>query len=187
MIISTVRNRAYEWLIIGLALALVASWVAIALYAAGSSIKLAQAQSALSKAEAKHLAYVADSERQRANDEAEARRREAELRAAADAERERYAKELSGLADRHARAVAGLRDRPSARSTSGQVATASAPAAGCTGAGLSRPDAEVALWFAARAAQHASERDLCYSQYGKAEALISPKTDPKHGNTSATQ
>ena len=103
-----------------------------------------------------------------------ARKTEQTLAEQAAAERKSAHEKQRALAARVDSLRRQLRDRPErpAVPAAGAVAPAASPGSCGTGAGLYRPDAEVALWFAARAAEHAAERDTCRAQYDAAREAL---------------
>jgi hypothetical protein len=103
-----------------------------------------------------------------------ARQAQQKLTDAAEQTRRTYEANLRTLNNRHAAVAAGLRNRPDRPTAQSLASAPAACTASCgTGAGLYRPDADVALWFAASAAKHAIERDACYLQYNHARQALS--------------
>ena len=94
-----------------------------------------------------------------------ARQREAELQATIDKQTEEYKRDLENIAADYQRIVVWLRDRPAARAGAGGVPQGAAAGVGCTGAGLSRTDAEFLAGYAADAARTRKALDQCIRQY----------------------
>ena len=94
-----------------------------------------------------------------------ARQREAELQATIDKQTEAYKNDLANIAADYQRVVVWLRDRPAARAGAGGVPQGAAAGVGCTGAGLSRGDAEFLAGYAADAARTRKALDQCVRQY----------------------
>lgn len=94
-----------------------------------------------------------------------ARQREAELQATIDKQTEGYKRDLENITADYQRVVVWLRDRPAARAGAGGVPQGSAAGVGCTGAGLSRGDAEFLAGYAADAARTRKALDQCARQY----------------------
>ena len=74
--------------------------------------------------------------------------------------------EKNRIAAQYERTIAGLRNRPEARAGDSGVPQGAAPGAGCTGAGLARPDAGFLAGYAADAARLQSALSTCVGQYG---------------------
>jgi len=69
--------------------------------------------------------------------------------------------------------IAGLRERPTERASGASgVPSAATPAAGCTGAGLARPDAEFLAGYAADAARLQSALAQCAGAYEAARLKL---------------
>ena len=94
-----------------------------------------------------------------------ARQREAELQAAIDKQTEGYKRDLENITADYQRIVVWLRDRPAARAGAGGVPQGATAGVGCTGAGLSRGDAEFLAGYAADAARTREALDQCVRQY----------------------
>lgn len=94
-----------------------------------------------------------------------ARQREAELQAAIDKQTEGYKRDLENITADYQRIVVWLRDRPAARAGAGGVPQGATAGVGCTGAGLSRGDAEFLAGYAADAARTRKALDQCVRQY----------------------
>ena len=145
------------------------------------TLNLAKVQTELANFKAKTAQDYAAQSKQHAADQASARQKEQALQADANQSREDYDKATKNLATVRAVFADSLRTRPERPiATQGGGAGAPACTAGCgTGAGLYRPDAEVAFWFATEAAQRAIERDICYRQYNKArDSLAETQINP---------
>ena len=94
-----------------------------------------------------------------------ARQREVELQAAIDKQTEGYKRDLENITADYQRIVVWLRDRPAARAGAGGVPQGATAGVGCTGAGLSRGDAEFLAGYAADAARTREALDQCVRQY----------------------
>lgn len=94
-----------------------------------------------------------------------ARQREAELQATIDKQTEAYKNDLANITADYQRIVVWLRDRPAARAGAGGVPQGATAGVGCTGAGLSRGDAEFLAGYAADAARTRKALDQCVRQY----------------------
>lgn len=101
-----------------------------------------------------------------------ARQREAELQAAIDKQTEGYKRDLENITADYQRIVVWLRDRPAARAGAGGVPQGSAAGVGCTGAGLSRGDAEFLARYAADAARTREALDQCVRQYDEVRRAL---------------
>lgn len=101
-----------------------------------------------------------------------ARQREAELQAAIDKQTEVYKRDLENITADYQRIVVWLRDRPAARAGAGGVPQGSAAGVGCTGAGLSRGDAEFLARYAADAARTRKALDQCVRQYDEVRQAL---------------
>lgn len=143
------------------------------------TLNLAKVQTELANFKAKTAQERTVQEKRYADDQDSARKKEQALQADANKYREDYDKATKNLAAARTAFADSLRTRPE-RPAAPQGGGASAPActASCgTGAGLYRPDADVAWWFATEAAQRAIERDLCYLQYNKARDSLAATPD----------
>lgn len=94
-----------------------------------------------------------------------ARQREAELQATIDKQTEAYKRDLENITADYQRIVVWLRDRPAARAGAGGVPQGATAGVGCTGAGLSRGDAEFLAGYAADATRTREALDQCVRQY----------------------
>ena len=94
-----------------------------------------------------------------------ARQREAELQATIEKQTEAYKNDLANITADYQRIVVWLRDRPAARAGAGGVPQGATAGVGCTGAGLSRGDAEFLAGYAADAARTREALDQCVRQY----------------------
>lgn len=79
--------------------------------------------------------------------------------------------EIARINRAHTAALDGLRQRPEARSDA-VMPTPAGATAGCTGAGLARPDAEFLVGFAADAARLQSALNECRSRYQAARESL---------------
>jgi hypothetical protein len=87
--------------------------------------------------------------------------REGELTAQMDKLKRTHRDQTTRIAADHADLVAGLRDRPEARASAGGVPEGAELGVGCTGAGLSRLDAQFLIGLAADAARLQAGFDAC--------------------------
>ena len=102
-----------------------------------------------------------------------ARQREAELQATIDKQTEGYKRDLENITADYQRIVVWLRDRPAARAGAGGVPQGATAGVGCTGAGLSRRDAEFLARYAADAARTREALDQCVRQYDEVRRVWS--------------
>ena len=148
------------WLILGFVLAVAAAGGA-GLYQ-GHELGVAEVQQKWDKERAAQLAEHAAAQ-------AAAREKEQELQASADLLRKDKDREIRDLNARTAALTNSLRDRPSrpTTETSALPSTASAGCAptSCTGAGLSREDAQFLAGEAARADELRASLKQCHAQY----------------------
>lgn len=148
------------WLILGFVLAVAAAGGA-GLYQ-GHELGVAEVQQKWDKERAAQLAEHAAAQ-------AAAREKEQELQASADLLRKDKDREIRDLNARTAALTNSLRDRPSRPTTEASAlpSTASAGCAptSCTGAGLSREDAQFLAGEAARADELRASLKQCYAQY----------------------
>lgn len=136
------------------------------------TVRLEHARTTISEQNARAATLQASREKQRADDESYARAVEGQLRdtaAAIQKESDETQRTLRARADALSRE---LRNRPERPAPGSEAAATPAPACSCTGAGLYRADADVALWFATEAAERARERDQCQRQYRAAEQAL---------------
>jgi hypothetical protein len=94
-----------------------------------------------------------------------ARQREQALQALVDKQRRAHDAEVKRVVREYSALVDGLRDRPEARAGDGGVPEGAVAGAGCTGQGLSRPDATFLAGFAADAARTQAALDACRTAY----------------------
>lgn len=92
---------------------------------------------------------------------------ERKLRAQIDANRRSYEREKSRIVANYTAAIDSLRNRPEARAGDTGVPEGAAAGVGCTGAGLSRDDAEFLVGYAAEAARVQLALDACVAQYNR--------------------
>ena len=97
---------------------------------------------------------------------------ERKLRAQIDANRRSYEREKARIAANYDAAIERLRDRPTARAGDTGVPEGSAAGVGCTGAGLSGPDAEFLVWYAAEAARAQAALEACVAAYKRVEEAV---------------
>jgi hypothetical protein len=148
------------WLILGFVLAVAAAGGA-GLYQ-GHELGVAEVQQKWDKERAAQMAEHAAAQ-------AAAREKEQELQASADLLRKDKDREIRDLNARTAALTNSLRDRPSRPTTEASAlpSTASAGCApsSCTGAGLSREDAQFLAGEAARADELRASLKQCHAQY----------------------
>lgn len=80
------------------------------------------------------------------------------------------------ITDQYERTIAGLRNRPEARADTSGVPQGATPSAGCTGAGLARPDGEFLSRYAADAARLQSALSTCLAAYKEVETASQSTT-----------
>ena len=73
--------------------------------------------------------------------------------------------ETTRITTEHRKLVDSLRNRPTERANSGGVPQGSTSGVGCTGAGLSRPDADFLVGFASDAARTQAALNTCVKAY----------------------
>lgn len=148
------------WLILGFVLAVAAAGGA-GLYQ-GHELGVAEVQQKWDKERAAQLAEHAAAQ-------AAAREKEQELQASADLLRKDKDREIRDLNARTAALTNSLRDRPSRptaeTSTVSSTASAGCAPTSCTGAGLSREDAQFLAGEAARADELRASLKQCHAQY----------------------
>ena len=148
------------WLILGFVLAVAAAGGA-GLYQ-GHELGVAEVQQKWDKERAAQMAEHAAAQ-------AAAREKEQELQASADLLRKDKDREIRDLNARTAALTNSLRDRPSRptaeTSTVSSTASAGCAPTSCTGAGLSREDAQFLAGEAARADELRASLKQCHAQY----------------------
>lgn len=97
---------------------------------------------------------------------------ERKLRAQLDANRRSYEREKARIAANYNAAIERLRDRPTARAGDTGVPEGSTVGVGCTGAGLSRDDAEFLVWYASEAARVQAALEVCVAAYKRVEEAV---------------
>lgn len=107
-----------------------------------------------------------------ARQQSQARERERQLQLQADRKLKEKDREIAAIARRGAALADSLRDRPEARLAPADVPQAAGSAAGCTGAGLARPDAAFLVGFAADAARLQLALDQCRAGYQAARESL---------------
>ncbi|MEN9885428.1 MAG: hypothetical protein RL758_6 [Pseudomonadota bacterium] len=118
----------------------------------------------------------------RAAEQSKARQREHELQRQADQKLREKTHENAALARRAAALADSLRERPEARLAPADVPQAAGPAAaGCTGAGLARPDAEFLVRAFADAARLQLALDQCRAGYQAAKDSLDGATGEVSG------
>lgn len=97
---------------------------------------------------------------------------ERKLRAQLDANRRSYEREKAHIVANYNAAIDSLRDRPAARAGAGGVPQGATAGVGCTGAGLSRGDAEFLARYAAEAARAQAALEACVAAYKRVEEAV---------------
>ena len=97
---------------------------------------------------------------------------ERKLRAQLDANRRSYEREKARITANYNAAIDSLRDRPTARAGDTGVPEGSTAGVGCTGAGLSRDDAEFLVWYASEAARVQAALEACVAAYKRVEEAV---------------
>ena len=97
---------------------------------------------------------------------------ERKLRAQLDANRRSYEREKARIAANYNAAIERLRDRPTTRAGDTGVPEGSTAGVGCTGAGLSGPDAEFLVWYASEAARAQAALEACVAAYKRVEEAV---------------
>ena len=97
---------------------------------------------------------------------------ERKLRAQIDANRRGYEREKARIAANYNAAIDSLRDRPTARAGDAGVPEGTSAGVGCTGAGLSGPDAEFLVWYASEAARAQAALEACVAAYKRVEEAV---------------
>lgn len=116
--------------------------------------------------EAKHAKVREDLATKLQKQEADARRKEAEWRDAADKEREKHREQVRAIDNRLSSTLVELRNRPERRATpSGQVSSTSEACAGVSGAELARGDGEFLARYSADAKKVREALRICETQY----------------------
>jgi hypothetical protein len=169
-----VIKRLLDWLFPSLTPILLALLAGAVLLAGVQTVRFHQKTTQFEQFRRSTVAASLASEQEYASNLLRAQQRQSWLTAQAETTRQTHETTLRILNNRHAAVAAGLRNRPE-RPTAQSLAAdpAACPTSSGTGAGLYRPDAEVALWFAASAARHAAERDTCYQSYENARQSLS--------------
>lgn len=149
------------WFLLGAALAVAAAGAG-GLYK-GHELGMAEVQQAWDKEKTQQYAAYAEAQES-------ARRKEQELQASADKLRKEKDAEIRNINARATALSNSLRERASRpapeASTVPSTASAGCAAASCTGAGLSREDAEFLAGEAARADELRAALKQCHAQYG---------------------
>jgi hypothetical protein len=94
-----------------------------------------------------------------------ARAKQTALEAAVTKIQQAHKNETTRITTEHRKLVDSLRNRPTERADSGGVPQGAAAGIGCTGAGLSRPDAEFLIGFASDAARTKAALNTCVKAY----------------------
>lgn len=148
------QNRLIGW---GLAALAVAIFIG-AVYGQGRTDGARKVQQAWDR----EKATIAE---QQAKAITEVRERERVLQAQVDQERRKHREEVSRITSEYERMVGSLRERPENRVDNCPVYTDTGAPAGCTGAGLARPDAEFLAGYAADAARLEATLEQCRAAY----------------------
>ena len=97
---------------------------------------------------------------------------ETKLQETIDADRKTYRARLAAVAAARDRLADSLRHRPTARAGDTGVPEGSTAGVGCTGAGLSRDDAEFLVWYASEAARAQAALEVCVAAYKRVEEAV---------------
>jgi hypothetical protein len=101
-----------------------------------------------------------------------ARQREKALTEALDKQRKERRREIDRITAEYRRTLDSLRDRPTVRAGDTGVPEGSTAGVGCTGAGLSRDDAEFLVWYASEAARVQAALEACVAAYKRVEEAV---------------
>jgi hypothetical protein len=101
-----------------------------------------------------------------------ARQREKALTEALDKQRKERRREIDRITAEYRRTLDSLRDRPTVRAGDTGVPEGSTAGVGCTGAGLSRDDAEFLVWYASEAARVQAALEACVAAYKRVEEVV---------------
>jgi hypothetical protein len=101
-----------------------------------------------------------------------ARQREKALTEALDKQRKERRREIDRITAEYRRTLDSLRYRPETRAGAGGVPEGAAAGVGCTGAGLSGPDAAFLAGYAADAARTQAALQQCVAQYNQVRELV---------------
>ncbi len=129
-------------------------------------------QSGMSLIQSRWDAEVAQMAQAQAEEIMKARQREKALEALIARQREEHRREANRIAARYRSDIERLRDRPEARADFGGVPGAADSGAGCTGAGLARPDGEFLVRYAASAARLQSALNACVTAYDEVRRQV---------------
>ena len=150
-------------------------WAAVTVLACAAVGVLAYRTGHASGAAAVTAEWMAErAETARATSRALERRLEVEaaLRAQIDRTRQEHAREKARIAANYNAAIDSLRHRPTARAGDTGVPEGSTAGVGCTGAGLSGPDAEFLVWYASEAARAQAALEACVAAYKRVEEAV---------------
>ena len=100
-----------------------------------------------------------------AEQQMKARQTEQALQKLVDRQRKAHQNEVARIVREYTALTDSLRDRPEARAADGGVPEGAVAGVGCTGAGLSKPDAEFLSWYSASAARTQAALDACVHAY----------------------
>lgn len=126
---------------------------------------------------------IAANAQEAARQQSAAREREHQLQLQADRKLKEKDREIAAVSRRAAALADSLRDRPEARLAPADLPQAAGAAAGCTGAGLARGDAE----FLVRLAQDAARLQLAFDQCRAGYQAAKDSLDGAAGEVSGRQ
>jgi len=113
-----------------------------------------------------------------AEEQMKARQTEQALQKLADQQRQEHRREVNRIVSRYNADLERLRDRPEARASASGLPEGAAAGVGCTGAGLSAPDAEFLVGYAASAARAQAALDACVHAYDQVRESLNAKPNP---------
>lgn len=96
----------------------------------------------------------------------------AAMAARTEALKREYKRETDRIAADRDRLLASLRERPERPAGGADLPEGSTAGVGCTGAGLSRDDAEFLVWYASEAARVQAALDVCVAAYKRVEEAV---------------
>lgn len=123
------------------------------------------AESGAARVQAKWDAEVAAMAQAQAEELMKARQREQALEALIARQREEHRREANRIDARFTADIERLRYRPEARAGDGGVPEGAVSGVGCTGLGLSKPDAEFLVRYATSAARQQAALNACIAAY----------------------
>jgi hypothetical protein len=110
-----------------------------------------------------------------AEQQMKARQTEQALQKLVDQQRQEHRREVNRIVSRYNADIERLRDRPEARATDSGVPEGAVAGVGCTGAGLSKSDAEFLSWYSASAARTQAALDACIHAYNEVRESINAR------------